>query len=82
MTAGKLLISILNRPLVVDDQEFITKAEENSPVSHLIDIAVLNSRIIYQRLNENSPVEAVGDATELGLHRFDFVTYFSNPQIL
>lgn len=43
---------------------------EKSQLSQLLEICTLNSRVVLERKDEDSPLRPNGDATELGLYRF------------
>jgi sodium/potassium-transporting ATPase subunit alpha len=74
MTVANIWVSdqTLNGPNVFEGNGInVTELSKAShSLSRLFEIASLNSRISFQKKNEESAPEAIGDATELGLYRF------------
>ncbi len=73
MTVANLWVP--DQTIVGDDAtnhkvNILEMTKKSFALTRLIEIASLNSRVAFQKKNEDAAPEPVGDATELGLHRF------------
>ena len=59
-----------NKQFQLDNKDEIDKNVSNSQLLSLMEIAVLNSRVIMEQKNDKSPPVPSSDASELGLYRF------------
>lgn len=67
---GKKFSDVHFSEAIMDEADGDRQVEKSVLIRTLVDVAILNSRVVLEKKTEDAALEPNGDATELGLYRY------------